>query len=85
MRGRCPHPVIEVWHPYPGVFTPGRDQGATLPERRQCSCALKRQAGQVISEITRGKFKHHAERQEYDETFALVPSLLQGRTSIDTM
>jgi hypothetical protein len=65
------------------------DRGATLPERRQCSCALKRQAGQVIPEITCEKFKHRAERREYDETFPLVPSLagfaLWGRTSIDTV
>jgi len=42
-------------------------------------------SGRVRSEITCEKFKHRAERREYDETFALVPSLLQGRTSIDTV
>ena len=59
------------------------DRGATLPERRQSVFALKRHAGQVISEITCEKFKHRAERREYDETFALLPSLLQGHSSID--
>jgi len=46
---------------------------------------LKGHAGQVISEIICEKLKHRAERREYDETFALVPSLLQGCTSIDTV
>jgi len=45
---------------------------------------LKRQAEHVISEITCEKFKYRAERREYDETFALLPSLLRGCTSIDT-
>jgi len=35
--------------------------------------------------MTCEKFKHRAERRAYDETFALLPSLLQGRTSIDTV
>jgi len=61
------------------------DRGATLPERRQSVFALKTQAEQVISEITCEKFKHRAERREYDETFALLPSLPQGCTSIDTV
>jgi len=47
--------------------------------------SLEEASGRVRCEITCGKFKHRAERREYDETFALVPSLLQGRASIDTV
>jgi len=36
------------------------------------------QTEQVISEITCEQFKHRAKRREHDETFALLPSLLQG-------
>jgi hypothetical protein len=61
------------------------DRGATLPERSQSVFALKREAEQVFSKITCEKFKHRAERREYDETFALLPSLLQGCTSIETV
>jgi hypothetical protein len=41
------------------------------------------QAGQVSYEITGEKVIHRAERRAQNETFALVPSLLQGNTSID--
>jgi hypothetical protein len=46
---------------------------------------LKLHAGRVACAINSEKVKHRAERREYDETFALVPSLLQGRASIDTV
>jgi hypothetical protein len=41
------------------------------------------QAGQVSYEITGEKVKHRAEGRAQYETFELVPSLLQGHTSID--
>ena len=40
-------------------------------------------AGQVAYEISSEKVKHRAERRAQNETFALVPSFLQGYTSID--
>ena len=69
----------------PGLFAVKCDRGATLPERRQSIFALKRHAGEVNSEITCEKFKHRVERREYDETLALLPSLLQDCTSIDAV
>jgi hypothetical protein len=41
------------------------------------------QAWCVAYETTCEKVKHRAERRAGNETFALVPSLLQGHTSID--
>jgi len=41
------------------------------------------QAERVGYEISGEKVKHRAERRAQNETFALVPSLLQGHTSID--
>jgi hypothetical protein len=41
------------------------------------------QAGQVSYETTGEQAKHRAERQTQNETFALMPSLLQGNTSIN--
>ena len=43
------------------------------------------QAKQVSYEITGEKVKHRAERRAQNETFAPVPSFLQGHTSIDTL
>jgi len=39
--------------------------------------------GQVPNEIICEKVMYRAERHSYDETFALVPSLLQGHAAID--
>jgi hypothetical protein len=44
---------------------------------------LKTQPGQFAFEISSEKVKHRAERPAQNETFAPVPSFLQGRTSID--
>jgi len=41
------------------------------------------QAKQVSYEITGEKVKHRAERRAQNETFAPVPSFLQGHTSIN--
>jgi len=46
---------------------------------------LEAATGWVSSELTCEKFKHRAERRACDETFTLMPSLLQGSTSIDTV
>jgi hypothetical protein len=43
------------------------------------------QARRVAYEISSEKVKHRAERQDQNETFALLPSFLQGHTSIDTV
>jgi hypothetical protein len=43
------------------------------------------QARRVAYEISSEKVKHRAERQDQNETFALLPSFLQGYTSIDTV
>jgi len=43
------------------------------------------QAERVGYEISGEKVKHRAERRAQNETFALVPSLLQGHTSINTV
>jgi len=57
-----------------------------LAEKQLC---LEDAGGACCYEISSEKVKHRAERREYDETFALVPSLgvllLWGRTSIDTV
>ena len=45
---------------------------ATLPERRQRSCALKMPAGRLAYEISSEKLKHGAERRAQNETFAPV-------------
>jgi hypothetical protein len=44
---------------------------------------LEDASGGVAYEISSEKVKHRAERQAQNETFALVPSFLQGHTSID--
>jgi len=56
--------------------------GATLPERRQTSRTLKVPATKVAFEISSEKVKHRAERRTQNETFAPVPSSLQGHTPI---
>ncbi len=61
------------------------DQGVTLPERRQSSCALKLRVGQTANEIRRARFKYSAECRAQDETLALVPSFLQAHTLIDAI
>jgi hypothetical protein len=61
------------------------DRGATLPERRQSSCALKlqRTKGFVQLRVKRSNIVPSVDR--YNETVALLPSFLQRRPSIDTM
>src|SRR6266508_5010715 len=59
------------------------DRGVTLPERRQSSCAFKMPARRVVYEISSEKVKDCAERRTQNETFAPLPSFLQGHTSID--
>jgi hypothetical protein len=67
------------------MLATGGDRGATLPERRQVSCALKMPVERLAYEITSKKVKHCAERRSQHETFAPVPSSLQGHTSIGTV
>jgi len=43
------------------------------------------QAGLIAYEISSEKVEHRAERQAQNETFAPVPSFLQGHTPIDTL
>jgi len=42
-------------------------------------------AGQVACAISSEKVKHRAERRAQNETFAPVPSFLQGDAAIDRM
>jgi len=42
-------------------------------------------ARRVADEIICAKVKHRSEHEPDDETFALVPSLLQGRAPIDSL
>jgi len=44
---------------------------------------LKMHARRVAYEISSEKVKHRAERRAQNETFAPMPSYLQGYTSID--
>ena len=58
-----------VANSYPELFTRGGDRGATLPERRQYSCAMKPQAQRVDDENSGAKVKHRTEREHDNETF----------------
>ena len=48
----------------------------------QSSCALTVRVEQLANEISGEKVKHRTEYRTQNETFARVPSFLQGRTSI---
>jgi len=46
---------------------------------------LEAASGAVAYEISSENVKHRGERRAQNETFAPVPSLLQGAASIDTL
>jgi hypothetical protein len=66
-----------------GLFTVNSERGITLTEQRQSSRALKRQTGESHVQLPMKKVRQCAKGDQYDETFALLPSLLQGHASLD--
>jgi hypothetical protein len=69
----------------PGLFTPSVDRGTTLPERRQISCTLKLPTKRAALSLT-GKSSGSLPSIKHDnDALALMPSLLQGYTSTDTV
>ena len=61
------------------------DRGITPPERRQSSCALKRPMDELLPPLDVKRSNNLPSDDRYEETFALMPSLLQGYASIDTV
>jgi hypothetical protein len=61
------------------------DRGITPPERRQSSCALKRPMDELLSSLVVKRSNTLPSDDRYEETFAPMPSLLQGYASIGTV
>jgi hypothetical protein len=60
-------------------------QGVTLPERRQSSSASKRQTYNLHSQWRLKSLNLWPSDEADDETFALMPSFLQGYTLLDAV
>jgi len=67
----------------PGLFAVKLRSRCNPSGTKAKQLCLEDASGASCCEISSEKFKHHAEHRAHNETFAPMPSLLQGHTSID--